>query len=130
MSKNLYGILIDTVNNKVIPMNINGTLDNYYKILNCDTIDIVERKIGNSDKYFNIICDDNGLLVDSPKVSGISSNMQPMLYGNLFVVGDVDEDGELISLTKEEGEYIISNVLHVFSKRYPIPFPVIGYMDY
>ena len=130
MNKELYGVLVDVKNNIVEPKNILDNLDSYYKELNCSTIDIVERRIGNNHKYFNIICDDEGLLTDNPKISAISSNMQPMLYGNLFIVGDVDENGNLLSLTEKEAKYILKHMTYVFSKRNPVPFPVISNMEY
>jgi len=76
------GYLID-------PMGTAGTceiphnLDGYYKLLDCQTIDIVSRKIGG--KYYDIVCDDEGLFKDQVKVSAVDGSGQAMLVGKLFI---------------------------------------------
>ena len=87
---------------------IDGSLDSLYQALEVDTIDIVVRKIGN--KYYDIVCDDNGLLYDDDKivVSAISPTNKPMLVGNLFVCHH-NEAGELTSLNDGEFSEIVEN---------------------
>lgn len=85
-------------------------LEDYYRLIGCDCIDIVARKIG--DKYFEIICDDEGLLKENPRISAIDKNkMKPALVGNLLIAGPTDEDGELTSLTDKDIELIKNNLL-------------------
>lgn len=106
--KNIYGVLIAPEDRTAKTVTINDTLDEYYKNLNCYCVDMVERKIGNhKNKLFNIICDDNGLLMDDPKISAIDSLGTVMLVGNLLVTGLSDDEGNLTSLTKKEAEYIL-----------------------
>ena len=61
-------------------LNIKDELQNYYNLIECNSIDIVRRKIGK--RYFNIICDDEGMLVDGPKISAISNLGEVRLVGN------------------------------------------------
>ena len=121
--RTLHGILIDTVNNEARPITINDSIENYYKILNCNTIDIVERKIKN--RHFNIVCDDEGLFSNSPKISGITSDLKSILVGNLFITGGVDENGYLTSLSEEEEKDVLDNVVYVTSNQNPKPFVVV-----
>ena len=93
------GFLIDVQKSNPYIAEIDGSLSSYYQILGCDTFDITSRRIGEN--YYDIYCDDEGLLKSNPIVSAISSDRQPMLVGNLFVTKTNDE-GETISLTDEE----------------------------
>ena len=76
------GYLIDPMG-RAEPCTIPDSLEGYYKLLNCDTIDIVSRKIGC--KYYDIVCDDEGLFKDQVKVSAVDGNGQAMLVGKLFI---------------------------------------------
>lgn len=104
----IKGVLIDTVKGTAEVVEIDKSLDEYYKVLNCRCIDIVQRCIGG--KAFDIICDDEAALVDSPLPSAASPLGEVMLYGNLFVVKfDGEEDVE--SLTDEDVAHIFDNLL-------------------
>ena len=61
-------LLLDVRNNEVKTVEANG-LEDYYKYIGCSVIDIVRRKIG--DLAVEIICDDEALLYDMPKVSAV-----------------------------------------------------------
>ena len=92
-------LLLDVKNREVKMVEANE-LDDYYRLIGCRTIDIVSRSIG--DVRVEIVIDDEGALVDKPKVSTIDIDCTPMLFGNLLVAsGRVTEDGELKELTKE-----------------------------
>lgn len=98
--------LID-VNNTSREIEIKDDLQEFYKVLNCSTIDIVSREIGG--KYYDIVCDDEGLCNNNPIVSAYDRNCRPMLVGNLLIFG-VGEDGELGSLTDEDVEHIKKSI--------------------
>lgn len=109
--KTVTGILIDTVNKKESIHILNSdTLQGYYEALDCNTFDIATRKIGS--KYYDIFCDDEGLFKDSPIVSAISLNGEPMLVGNLFITR-TNKEGETISLTQDEINEIESNIIYL-----------------
>lgn len=85
-------ILIDTENNSSRIIETEGGLENYYKLLNCDLIDITERKIDG--QYFDIICDDEGLFKEGNQVSAVSEDGRPQLVGSLLICNHDGEGGE------------------------------------
>jgi len=108
------GVLIDVKNRTTVVYTVNsGSLEEYYNILNCTTFDIASRRIGSS--YYDIYCDDEGLLKCNPVVSAVSEDRQPMLVGNLFVTKTNDE-GETISLTAEEISEVLHNVTNLYDE--------------
>lgn len=125
----LRGILIDVENEEVKCIEIEDTLDEYYRILNCDTIDIVNRRIGR--KRFEIICDDEGTFKANPKISAIDNFGTPQLVGNIFIVGgEVDEDGNLTSLTKSDAKYVMDRVVHVCTRQFIDGYPMLTQCEY
>ena len=93
-------LMIDVENRKVEMVEANGLKD-YYKLIGCRCIDIVRRTIG--DVEVEIVLDDEGFLVESPKPSGIDVTGTPTLYGNLLIAsGRVTEDGDLTELDQDE----------------------------
>lgn len=104
--KLLKGVLID-VKNKVIEVKeIEDTLDNLYEILNCDMIEITQRKIGIGNDYYDIVCDEEGLLKETRIPSAFDSVGVPLLVGNLFIVKN-DGKGNLRSLTDKQIEKVL-----------------------
>ena len=120
-------LLLDVWNNELKIVDTNG-LEDYYKFIRCDCIDIVRRKIG--DVEVEIVCDDEGLLIDKPKVSAIDVDGTPALFGNLLVAGGKVIDGELTELTAEEAFEIMNNVAEITTSVYKEPFRVFVEMDY
>ena len=120
-------LLLDVQNNEVKVVEVNG-LEDYYKYIGCSVIDIVRRKIG--DLTVEIVCDDEGRLVEHPKVSAIDIIGQPCLYGSLLVAGGEVIDGNLTELTEKEIEYIKQYIIEVTTAFYKEPFKVFWEMDY
>ena len=121
-------LLLDVKNREVKTVEANG-LDDYYNLIGCRTIDIISRIIG--DVRVEIVLDDEGALVNNPKVSAIDIDGTPMLFGNLLVAsGRVTEDGELTELTEEEVEEIKDNVDTITTSVYKEPYPVFVEMGY
>lgn len=81
-------------------------LEWYYKHLECQYIDIAEREIGGV--IYDIICDDEGLLVENPIPTACDHNGRPMLFGNLLICHH-DDEGNETGLTEEEAENIVEN---------------------
>ena len=121
MTNLLRGVLVDTINNKIETRKLftdeDTFLHEYYKILNCDTIDIISRKIGNN--YYDIICDDEGLLKDMLMPSMIildgNGKIVQFLVGNIFIVKH-DGNGNEKSLTNAEIDEIMSNIYTIICK--------------
>ena len=106
--KKITGLLIDVNTGKASFKTVDKSLESYYKILDCSTIDIVNRRIGeNANMRFDIICDDEALLVAPSIPSALSGvDFNDCLYGNLFVVGHDPGSEDVRSLTKEEIKYL------------------------
>ena len=121
-------LMID-VENKNVKLVEANTLTDYYKLIGCRTIDIISRSIG--DVRVEIVIDDEGALVESPKVSAISPEGTPMLFGNLLIAsGRVTDDGELIELDEDEVDEIKDNVATITTSVYKEPYPVFVEVDY
>ena len=121
-------LLLDVKNREVKMVEANG-LDDYYRLIGCRCIDIVSRTIG--DVKVEIVLDDEGAIIDKPKVSAIDIDGTPMLFGNLLVAsGRVTEDGELTELTKAEVDEVMDNIATITTSVYKEPYPVFVEMDY
>lgn len=122
MTNLIRGVLVDTINNKIETRKLftdeDTFLHEYYKILNCDTIDIISRKIGNN--YYDIICDDEGLLKANPIPSMLvvddADRIIQFLVGNIYIVKH-DEDGNEISLNNDEIDEVMSNIYIISCKN-------------
>lgn len=79
-------------------------LDFYYKTIDCRCIDIVTREIGG--KSYSVVCDDEGLFVEQPVVTGYFGSptciFSEAFYGNILICGLSDENGNLTGLSDEE----------------------------
>lgn len=106
----ITGLLIDVMSNpgkiKEVEIEEERSLSDLYEALGCSTIDIVVRRIGG--RPFDIVCDDEGLLKEAPRVSAVAANGEYMLVGNLFICNHYKE--KLTSLSKEDVKHICSNV--------------------
>ena len=121
-------LMLDVVNKDVKMVEANGLAD-YYKLIGCDYVDIIHRWIG--DVEVEIVLDDEGVLVENPKPSGISVDGTPMLFGNLLIAsGRVTDDGELTELTEEDVDEIMDNVATITTSVYKEPYPVFVEVDY
>ena len=111
----IKGVLIDVMSNTAKVVEIEKSLKSYYKILNCDLIDITSRYIGG--KLFDIICDDEGLFKEDFIASAVTSYNRIALVGNLFVVKFDGKDDET-SLDDEDIEHILNHVKQVKCNLY------------
>lgn len=126
MKNLLRGVLVDVEKETVSVVEIPDELDEYYKILNCDCIDIVVRRIGR--KNYNIVCDDEALLKAPAKISAIDNLGRPMLCGNLFIVGGEVIDGNLTSL--ERPDTVLKKVQHMYTRQFPAGYPMLTQCEY
>ena len=107
------GFLIDVENSNPYIAEIDGSTKSYHQILKCDIFTIATRRIGEN--YYDIYCDDEGLMKSKYFVSAMSSEHEIMLVGNLFVVKSNDE-GKAISLTDEEIEEVKRHLIPIFDE--------------
>lgn len=104
----MRGFLIDVVKGTAQVVECENDLHAWYKLLNCDIVEMPERQIKG--KYYTFICDEEGLLKNNPIVSAINENMEPMLYGNLLIFNIDSENCDIADLTDEDIEVIKSNI--------------------
>lgn len=119
--------LVDVVNGKAGAIEVEPKLENYYNLLNCNTIDITSRQLDGT--YFDIICDDEGLLCDSPIASAIDGKRGGQLVGNLLFChhnGDGDETG----LTPEDVKLIENHLGCYVRSDCNKPTPIIVELEY
>ena len=116
---------------KVVYLNVEGRglptviddedeLEVFYKLIGCRCIDIVPLKIGH--KYYDVICDDEGLFKDDAIISAVDTQFRKMLVGNL-IISKSDEEGELIDLSCEDIKQILRHTKSYFTlsdKVYPV----------
>ena len=124
----ITGILIDVENEKVKCIEIENTLEAYYEVLNCDTIDIVSRKIGR--KRFEIVCDDEGAFKETQKISAIDNLGRPQLVGNLFIVSGHTCNGNLIGLTKSEEAYVMARIQKMYTRQFMNGYQMLTQCEY
>lgn len=90
-----------------VSINRKSALEELYKILECDTIDIQERYINN--KIYDFIFDDEYLINGkSQKAENIRAfatqkdQLIEIIFGNLFICGIANEKGEETDLNEED----------------------------
>lgn len=114
---------VDVVRNRMP-----NELEAFYKVLGCSCIDITVRKIGT--KTVEIICGDEGLLVESPKISAIDNLGRAQLAGSILVVGRGDSEGNLTSLSNEDANYILGKVQLLATQKIKTPYPILTQCEY
>lgn len=106
----IKGVLVNTNTFETTVEEIEKSLDSYYALLKCDTIDIASRKVDGTN--VEIICDDEFFIKDNPKpeVSAIYTDNTIAFMGNIFVVG-FDGQDDLRSLTSNEIRVVLNNIM-------------------
>ena len=116
--KVIYSNVIEDKHPEVIEIE-EEDLHEIYRLLNCDAIDIVRRRIG--DNMYRIIVDDLGLLKPNPLLSSFSLiNRDAVLVGNLIIAGMEDFEGRLTSLTEKNIKEIASSFIEKIGSNYKI----------
>lgn len=94
-------------------------LNDLYHALDCRMIDIVqgwlETEAGRV--LVDIVCDDEGLLVDSPQLNHVASHMRGgAICGTVLVFAEADSDGEMQTLDDATLDALENELMGV--KRY------------
>lgn len=124
----MIGYIIDIDNDKagLVEIGDDDHLGQFYKLIGCGCIDICTRKIGG--KYYNIVIDDEGLLVADPVFAAIDTRMRGMLAGNIIIFG-IGDDQDLCSIEDTDPANIRDNMYEVFDFDTMKTHPVVV-MDY
>jgi len=122
---------VNPATNTAEARDIDPELDTYYRLLDCDTIDIVNRGFGRGGRRrFDIICDDEGLYKTDPLISAIDDLGRPMLVGALLVTGVADDKGELTSLTDDDVRLLTRYTVHLGTRLHPKGWKMLTSMSY
>lgn len=124
-ARTIKGMLIDVQNETARVVEVEDKLDSYHELLQCERIDIVERKVGR--RTYSIVVDDEGLF-RQPKISAISDLGDVMLVGNLLIVR---RDGEnLASITNDDIKYLKGRIIEQSTRMYPKGYPMLMQCGY
>lgn len=124
----LQMLLLDVENETVSILNVKDELDEFYRLLHCDCIDIVERTVAG--RQFTFIVDDEGLLKDSPKIAALDDTWGPMLVGNLLVCHTDFDSGELTALSNDDLIHLHSHIKTISTRLYPDGYPMLMSVAY
>lgn len=123
----MKGLLLDLNENKTKVIEANS-LQDYYDLIGCNLIEIVNRKIGG--KRFEIVCDEEGTFVAEPKISAIDNWGAPMFVGNLIICGQADEEGELTDLSTNDIDYIQKRIIEMRTHNHPEGYRMLTQCEY
>ena len=127
----IRGVLLDTVKDKVEVVEFEPTLENYYRMLHCDMIEIAVRKIGvRNGKVFDIVCDEEGLFKQDNKISAINDLGKVMLVGSLLIVGLADEEGDETSLSEADALYVQRFIQKMHTTMHPEGYMMLTQCEY
>ena len=108
MANIVKGVLVDvTRTGKMFNLEFEDNLENIYKLLDVDLIDVATRKVG--DKVYDFVVDDEGLLKGGAIPSVFDKDQQPMLVGNVLILNS-DDEGNFASLTDDDIENLQSHL--------------------
>lgn len=122
----IKAFLIDVIGGNSRVVEIENKLEDYYRELHCELIDIQSRKVGK--KVFDIICDDEGLMKEDNKISAIDNLGAPMFVGNLLVVNC--KDGVETGLEDDEIEYVRDRVQKLCTRNFPEGYEMLTQVEY
>lgn len=107
----MKAVVISTIENDIQKMvqvkDVERSLESYYKEIGCDIIDVTSRKIAG--EWYDIICDDEGLLKSDPVISAVDQKGHPALVGGLIICR-YDGEGDFTDLTDDDVERIQNNI--------------------
>lgn len=102
-------------------------LDEYYRLIECELIDIVSRKIGKN--YYDIICDDEGLYAPTVRISAVDNEFQPMLVGNLIICKS-GRDGYEHGLSEAEQAEVLEHITKIRTLARPEGYKMLMDVEY
>ena len=111
----IHGFLINADTHIAAEVAFEAGLDNYRDLLGCHRITFSTLLIGG--KIYDIIADDEALMKRPALISGVDKKGEPMLVGNLLVVGLADDEGEVTTLTPDDVKNIKKNLLVTIEGR-------------
>lgn len=126
-AKKMKTVLLDVFNEQVKTVEIERDLAAYYRALDCDTVEMVTRKIGK--KRYLVVCDENGLFRDPQKISAIDDFGRPMLVGNLLFL-NTDKYGDEDGLSDLDVAHIKRYIRKMYTLAFPSGYPMLTQCEY
>lgn len=105
---------IDSITNEARFIETDAKLESLYKLTRCRCIDIVVRHVNGVP--FNVVCDDEGLLVDNPTFTAWYRNGTPAIAGSIVLFALDDDTGDLSGID-ENGEMALEGRVGELLKR-------------
>jgi hypothetical protein len=102
----MRAMLLDVYTQEVKIVDVESNIYAWYELLNCDMVEMPERKIEN--KYFTFICDEEGLLKSEPIISVMGADGSAMITGSILICNW--EEGDITDLTEEDIKLISKHV--------------------
>lgn len=121
-------MLLDVENETVSELDVQDDLDEFYRLLHCDCIDIVERTVAG--RQFTFVVDDFGLLKENPKIAALDDTWNPMLIGNLLICHTDFDSCELTALSDDDVRYLKSHIHTISTRQFPDGYPMLLSVDY
>ena len=110
---------VDRNTNTACVAETDGGLKDLYEMCHCRCIDITVAEIEGT--LFNVVVDDEGLLVDRPVATVFNRNGEPLLVGSVVFFGMDDETDDLASLSQRQIELLLNRtgmaVMNDFTNR-------------
>ena len=90
------------IETKVRKIDEKNKLQEFYKYLHCDVIDMVEIEVveNKTSYYYDVICDDEGLL-KSPKIPVLYVNEDVVIFGSIAFC-KYNKNGDSVGLETED----------------------------
>lgn len=121
-------LLIDVWHNTAKFVDVKADLDDFYRLINCNTIDIARRSIGG--KVYEIICDDDGLFQHDRRMSAMDKRHNQQFVGNLLICKYAG-NGELAGLTDSDCVHLSRYIRGMRRLNNPaIIWPVLTCVEY
>lgn len=105
---------------------VNPSYEHFRKVIDCDRIDIVTRKIGGH--KFDIVCDDDALATH-PYIAAIDKRGNPMLVGPMLIFG-ASPDASMSPITIAEIQHLVAYLRMLPTRAYPAGLLMLTHMDY
>ena len=103
----MRSFILNVALNLSAEIEIEDSLEEYYRLIDCRVIDITERTIGGVS--YDIVCDDEGLLKSDPIVSALDDDLEPVLFGTLIFLHH-DDEGKLTELSEKDVDNLSEHV--------------------
>ena len=87
-------------------VDIEGKLEDFYRLLDCSCIEMPSRLVGG--KWFDIVCDEEGLFVSGNIPTCVNTSFEESIFGNTLLVHN--NHGKTVGVTQEDFDLVKRNI--------------------